>query len=181
MTSQRRRQINTLADVIRDACEVKVPASQEDLQKMVALLGGSFETKAAFEVEAMIEKTSSASNDSFAITLSEDFMPTRRKFSMAHELGHLFLHMGFLTDPERWDQIKPFKDSARYRLGRNEEEFEANEFAAALLMPACEFERVANETSEGDSYRVDKIAEHFDVSLQAALTRGRWLDLFAWE
>jgi Zn-dependent peptidase ImmA (M78 family) len=175
MTSLRRKQINQLADVIRDACGVKVPASEEHLKKMVATLGGTYSEKSDMDVEAMIEKTSSKS---FAITLSEGFMPTRRKFSVAHELGHLFLHMGFLTNAGKWEQTQLFMDSARFRLGRNEEEFEANEFAAALLMPKNEFERVANQKSDGDLYRVDEIAQHFEVSLQAALTRGRWLGLF---
>lgn len=178
MTSSRRKQINQLADVIRNACGVSVPATEADLKKMVAVLGGTYHEKSDLDVEAMIEKTSLTS---FAITLSEDFMPTRRKFSVAHELGHLFLHMGFLTNMSKWKETQLFQDSARYRLGRSEEEFEANEFAAALLMPKSEFERVAIEKSIGENYQVDEIAEHFQVSLQAALTRGRWLGLFPWE
>lgn len=53
--------------------------------------------------------------------------PTRRRFTLAHELGHYFLH-----------QNKSFHDDIQAFFRNNVwdgKEYEANNFAAALLMP----------------------------------------------
>lgn len=178
MNAITRQKINDLADAIREACNVNIPASEQDLKDLIKRLGGECKVVSDLDYEAKIEKTSPTS---FCITLSEDFMPRRRKFSIAHELGHLFLHMGFLVAPQVWQNTPPFQDSARFRLGRSEEEFEANEFAAALLMPKDEFERIAEDNCNGDEYDLGGIARHFEVSLEAAQTRGRFLGLFGWK
>jgi Zn-dependent peptidase ImmA (M78 family) len=59
--------------------------------------------------------------------------PTRRRFTVAHELGHLRLHPGrplILDAPARVN----FRDRTA-SLATDREEIEANAFAAALLMP----------------------------------------------
>jgi Zn-dependent peptidase ImmA (M78 family) len=60
----------------------------------------------------------------------------RRRFTLSHELGHLFKHM----IPNRLDREKDesFVDNpSHFRDGRrNSKEQEANQFAAELLMPA---------------------------------------------
>ena len=52
----------------------------------------------------------------------------RRKFTIAHELGHLFLHMGYMIDSDLWEQQE---NATFYRAGNSSEEYQANEFAAA--------------------------------------------------
>jgi Zn-dependent peptidase ImmA (M78 family) len=34
--------------------------------------------------------------------MTNDKARARRNFSVAHELGHLFLHMGYIVSPEKW-------------------------------------------------------------------------------
>ena len=66
--------------------------------------------------------------------------PPRRRFTIGHELGHWCMHRGgrpiwcraHAVDPE--DRERPGTGRARSAYPR--EESEANEFAAALLMPA---------------------------------------------
>jgi Zn-dependent peptidase ImmA (M78 family) len=64
---------------------------------------------------------------------------TRQRFSIAHELGHYYLHeheplfVDFATTLGR--QSVRFRDGTSSQ-GINIEEVEANKFAAALLMPA---------------------------------------------
>ncbi|MEO8581932.1 MAG: ImmA/IrrE family metallo-endopeptidase [Patescibacteria group bacterium] len=73
----------------------------------------------------------------WAILLNIDDTLTRQRFTIAHEIGHFLIHKG-----------KQFVDEFTagetfYRDGSdNEEEQEANYFAACLLMPEEEVERI---------------------------------------
>jgi len=114
--------------------------------------------------------------DSFKITINEKLSSGKRNFTIAHELGHLFLHMGFLLNDKKWKSSVEYIDSVYYRIGYSEEEYEASQFAGALLMPGYEF-REFLEKNKTDENTVDitLIADHFNVSNDDALTRGRWL------
>ena len=70
----------------------------------------------------------------------------RKRFTLAHELGHLFLHMDFF-DIEKRKQHKVYQDCRFYRKEGNytEEELQTNEFAASFLMPSKKFTEVALE------------------------------------
>lgn len=64
------------------------------------------------------------------IYLNKDNSFQRKRFTIAHELGHLFLHLQkFLDDPKLYSVFK--RDMHDYSL----EEKEANFFAANLLVP----------------------------------------------
>ena len=97
----------------------------------------------------------------------------RRLFSLAHELGHLFLHLGYGSDV-RWSQSGDYIESYA-RHGYGEEEFEANEFAAAFLMPESAICQKYSETSS-----LEDTAQYFKVSVDAASLRLRWLGLEPW-
>lgn len=59
----------------------------------------------------------------------------RKRFTIAHEIGHFLLHKNentFLDHHENFDMVKFRKNSSP----KTQEEREANCFAAALLMPA---------------------------------------------
>jgi IrrE N-terminal-like domain len=60
----------------------------------------------------------------------------RRRFTISHELGHWCLHRGGEAVWCRSQVVDPADDSAGARPAYPPEESEANEFAAALLMPA---------------------------------------------
>jgi Zn-dependent peptidase ImmA (M78 family) len=174
MNAGRRQEIELLAESVRRACGSEVPV---DVEGAVTRLGGCLRTVPVADHEAKIEKRDSA----FLITLTEDRIATRQRFSIAHELGHLFLHMGYAIDEAKWQEADSYSDSVYYRYGYTEEEYEANEFAGALLMPRAEFERVAGQYRVASGYSINPIADHFLVSREAAIIRGRWLGLFAWE
>jgi Zn-dependent peptidase ImmA (M78 family) len=80
--------------------------------------------------------------------------------------------MGF-ANPDRWRNVSTY--TAYRRKGYTEEEYEANEFAAALLMPEAIFREHARK-----NISVEQIARYFGVSVDAALNRGRWLGIYAW-
>jgi Zn-dependent peptidase ImmA (M78 family) len=174
MQQARRDQINRLADTIRSACDLSVPV---DVQEAVSRLKGQLEEVEDADFEAMIQKV----GEGFRIVISIEKHEHRRRFSVAHELGHLFLHMGYLVDEEKWASVGTYTDSVYYRYGYTTEEYEAHEFAAAFLMPRTEFLKVANQYKTGNRFQIVPIAEHFQVSTDAAANRGRWLGLFNWE
>ncbi|SKA85742.1 Zn-dependent peptidase ImmA, M78 family [Paucidesulfovibrio gracilis DSM 16080] len=100
---------------------------------------------------------------SFVIYLSNATSQLRDNFTIAHELGHYFLH----TD------IKAPGDCIHTRRGSNRKEWEANWFAAELLMPAEEFTAAAKEHNN-NAYR---LATLFEVSPSAAMVRLTALNL----
>lgn len=165
MRGIKRKKINEIAEAARAAFKATSPV---DLNAIVEKLGGEI-VPSSGEHEATISK--GAGGASFIIRLDPDKAPARQQFSLAHELGHLILHMEF--GREGWQTTSDYEESFA-RSGWSEEEYEANEFAAAFLMPRDEFKEYAR------SHDVKSVAEHFGVSSDAALTRGRWLGIYAW-
>lgn len=175
MTPARRRQINELAEKLREGLDIRPPI---DMKEVAERLGGQvrYVDEEDLPYEALVEKK----DDAFVITLVSSKIRQRQNFSIAHELGHLFIHMGYLINPTKWTGITTYEDGVRARYGYSEEELEANEFAGAFLMPSDEFLTVAERCRSNDHYKLDEIARNFAVSVQAAKTRGQWLGLFSW-
>jgi Zn-dependent peptidase ImmA (M78 family) len=169
--------IENLAGILRENLKLDVPV---DVEKIPSLLGGKLnyvDNINNSDIEAMISKN----ENSFEIQIKKDGYELRDRFSIAHELGHLFLHMGFLVNDNVWDSTNDYHDSVYYRSGYNIEENEANEFAGALLMPEEIFLKVAKEYYSNGNYYLKPIADFFKVSIEAVRTRGRRLGLFPWE
>jgi hypothetical protein len=91
----------------------------------------------------------------------------RRRFSIAHELGHLELHRAqnsiSICLGEDLDDWKP------QRVGISFEQ-EANEFASALLLPERFFGSCCRKCDPSLDY-IAQLAEDFDVSLTATAIR----------
>ena len=100
----------------------------------------------------------------------------RKNFTIAHELGHLFLHMGFGT--EEWYKVE--NGTRYYRSGLDDEEKEANQFAAAFLMPKKEYRKILYENVSEGIINIQEIANFFNVSIDAAINRGKWLGYIEW-
>lgn len=95
--------------------------------------------------------------------------PHRQRFTLAHEIGHLCMHEDEIRRAVHVD--KRFAESmlrrdSRSSKGTDEKEIEANQFAAALLMPAPillgELERT--ELDVEDERALDELARCFKVS-----------------
>ena len=60
-------------------------------------------------------------------------------------------------------------------------EFQAHEFAAALLMPVQQFYEKMQECYLGlGRYNMYEIASYFSVSEEAAYNRAKWLGIIPW-
>lgn len=173
MTNYRRKYINEFAQKLLEVTEKKVPLSMKDLKDIVKKIDGKIVEIDQPNVGEMKDgRIELESNGKFTITLNTYFnIEERRKFSCAHELGHLFLHI--LKSDGR------VNDSVYYRYGGGVEEREANEFAAALLMPEELFVEIAERYLDDDNvYIINPIADYFGVSKEAVIARGRNLSLW---
>jgi Zn-dependent peptidase ImmA (M78 family) len=95
--------------------------------------------------------------------------PNRQRFTIAHELGHLVLHRDLITSEVHVDKKFPvlMRDSVS-ATGTDLIEIEANNFAAALLMPkALLDEALAKiEFDIEDASPLEDLAKRFRVSRQ---------------
>ncbi|HLP48551.1 MAG TPA: ImmA/IrrE family metallo-endopeptidase [Candidatus Kapabacteria bacterium] len=179
MNPVKRKKIQEFAEKMHDDFELQIPVDAKTVAKRFG--GRIIETKTDLpeEIDAKIDKE----GETFKITINANAKRpnTRNNFTIAHELGHLFLHMGYKFNPEQWENVNKYTDSAYYRFGHGEEELEANEFAAAFLMPEKKYREVVKDFTEKGICQIVEVAKRFDVSLEAALNRGRWLGIFSWE
>lgn len=101
-----------------------------------------------------------ADGDRAVITINSNSIPTRQRFSLGHELGHLKLdkgRSGFLCSSK---DIGPHRDAAR------DGEAIANSFASQLLLPSYLFIPAA----QGKPITIDasqKLADLFNASVTA--------------
>lgn len=185
MNLTRRQSIWSIADHVRSLLNFsKPPFKPEDL---ITRLGGKIEYlslkdaeekeyNSNFEAEL---RTSEIVNDDprtveFTVTVAGWKKEQRIRFSIAHEIGHLILH---LLEPG--GTIKPLQVTYR-NLQSSEEELEANEFAAAFLMPTDLFTEFCKNYAEshGGEIDIEAVAKEFDVSTSAATVRGSILSLW---
>jgi Zn-dependent peptidase ImmA (M78 family) len=119
------------------------------------------------EISGLLLRT----GDSAIIAVEKDQSQARRRFTIAHELGHLLLHQG-----------KELRVDTKFRVNlrspesstaEDVEEIEANAFAAALLMP----EAFLKSDLQGfvldidDTKTIASLAKRYEVSTQAMTLR----------
>ena len=100
--------------------------------------------------------------------------PGRKAFTLGHEFGHYILHRDLIESDERFDGgVYCDEESILQRDGKGIEK-EADEFAAALLMPFHDFRRQLPANERPDFQRLSALAKRYGVSLTAAILR--WLE-----
>lgn len=173
MNLRKRIYIEQFTDLIRELYDIPMPI--KNIEEVVSSLGGALQkSDNAFLLDGKISKCSEFSEIKFLIEINQNLSMNRKNFTIAHEIGHLFLHMGYEINPQKWDSIKP--TTTYQRSGHSEEEVEANEFAASLLMPE---EAIRNyvEIREDSAIDIKELAKYFNVSVSSAVVRCRVLGL----
>jgi hypothetical protein len=112
-----------------------------------------------FFCEAALEPV----GDGHRIVLHGPSSERRRRFPIAHAIGHFVLH------PHRLAPQRGGGGNAAWQA----QEREADQFAAELLMP----ESLVREAVLLRGPDADRLADRFDVSRKAMQTRLRWLGL----
>ncbi|MFO0806450.1 MAG: ImmA/IrrE family metallo-endopeptidase [Gemmataceae bacterium] len=104
------------------------------------------------------------SGDEAVIGVNREHARTRRRFTIAHEIGHFILHKAGI-DEVHVDSIK--LRSSRSSEGTDREEIEANAFAAELLMPTAFLLKDADRVDLEDEKAVEELSRSYGVSTQA--------------
>lgn len=123
------------------------------------------------DLEAGIDGASMVDGNQKIIVIRGDLAENRRRFTIAHELGHLLLHADHPLNVSKSEVVfYRNDDSSRGTLWR---EVEANRFAANILMPSDLVHRFILELREPNltAGGLQQLADLFKVSTEAMAFR----------
>jgi len=104
-------------------------------------------------------------NNSWVLHVNKEHHPNRQRYTIAHELGHFCLHRHLST---------VFEDKLFFRGGEPDKpEWQANEFASAILMPEQKF----RDRIRSGVRNVEELAKEFRVSTLALRIRAKNLGI----
>lgn len=117
-----------------------------NIEAIIRAIGIELDKKASLdsEVSGQIE---TLPNGQFKISVNKSDHYFRQRFTMAHELGHYFLHAHLIGDGV--DDNKAYRSVPAGRFHNTligqAEETQANRFAASVLMPAAAVRSLWND------------------------------------
>jgi Zn-dependent peptidase ImmA (M78 family) len=152
-----RREIDTIAEAIAKQYSL-IPGAP--IEPIVSALGGQIRYLGPESWDAEDGSLYVFGERNFEIAISAYTGARRDRFTIAHELGHYVIHSDYGK-----------KRLKAARVGSNRCEWEANWFAAALLMPRVEFTRACTELRDDPVL----LASRYLVSPKAAEIRRDWL------
>lgn len=167
MTPQRPRFsfVERLAD--RLVMEAGIGGPPIPVERIVAKQGCSIRSSDLKDVSGILVRSPKGN----VIGVNSAHPETRRRFTIAHELGHLLLHEGQEVWYDRDFRVSLRSDESS--AGVNVEEVEANFFAASLLMPdrmlSDDFRAGSIDLEDVEGVR--EIARAYAVSPQAMTLR----------
>lgn len=161
--------------------EYKISIPIEDMSKVVNRIGGRVEY--INNVNRLINGTIRKEKDSFVIYVELYKNRQQQNFSIAHDLGHVFIHMGYKIDNKLWDK---YKDGEYFAPTFWDQVNTVNKFAYSLLMPRKHYKEYIKsyiECCDMSGYpeiynahlNIESVAVHFGVSISAAHERGKLL------
>ena len=115
--------------------------------------------------------------ETFYIIINKNKPQTRQNFTIAHEVGHYFLHKDIIKQEDLIDGESSLEVKTLFRLDSTQYsaiETEANIFAASLIMPT-ELVKKAWETF----HNIEECAKLFSVSPSAMSIRLEKLNLLS--
>jgi len=101
--------------------------------------------------------------------------PERKRFVVAHEIGHLAMHRNLNLPDDTFENFNIIAGMEKY-LKNGQQELEANEFASELLMP----EKLFLKEALGKKFTpllIKQLAQRFKTSLTATVFRYLQFDL----
>ena len=107
---------------------------------------------------------------SWGILHNVDVSQGRARFTLGHEFGHYLLHRHLAEEDGIFCSTE---DIARGQVGGVNIEREADDFAAALLMPLDDFRRQISPDSKPDLHLISACADRYGTSLIATVLK--WL------
>ena len=146
--------------------------SEIPLEDVVTAYGGLIQYKDMGQVDGRIVY---GKNISTIYINSEIKYEGRKRFALAHELGHLLMHKGSLMHD---DSISlDWFNNTEKQLAKGKQEFEANQFATEYLMPSDIFYQEAKSKPFGPTL-IENLADRFEVSLTSAAFKCFDVDIY---
>lgn len=179
MSKPRHRKESPEASAQRLLDELKITAVPVPVDKIAKLLGAQLRYS---PLDDELSGMAFIKDGTPIIGVNALHHPNRQRFTIAHEIAHLRLHKDHITSNVHVDKGFPvavLKRDAASAAGTERLEIEANQFAAALLMPRKILDQVLAETRidiEDDS-ALESCARHFKVSRATLEFRIRNLGL----
>lgn len=173
--NSRSRAVRAAQVLLESLGEVRLPVRVHELVKKYAFLQHD---DLADEVSGMLIPRPEGSSKRWIVVVNKNHSPERRRFSMAHELGHLVLHEYRTPHADGIKKVR-FRDTTS-SLGTDRDEIEANQFAAEILMPAKllipRLEHLGlgtwdNTQTKATSSLIEQLAADCRVSEQALVLR----------
>jgi len=175
MNEEIKEYINKIAGIVKKHYK---KAKAGSLEEFVRMLGGDVKEDSGIGLTADGSINKQAGTDKFTIQLVPGMTKERKRFIIAHELGHLFLHLDFGRDSEKWINTC----YVGYFEGEDQEkEQQANEFAEVFLMPQEEYITILEKCTDKEIVNMDRVAQHFNVTRNIAEHRGRSLGYLRWD
>jgi len=145
----------------------------DSIEELIERVGGNLVVGSSGNGDGESGSIVAKDTDDFTIYVSRHTSLARDKFTIAHELGHLLLHLGPIkaANPDAIMRATRWVDETDNDQKRAE--WEANWFAASFLMPSKAFTEYFNENGPSST------AKKFGVSVKAAQTRAKSLQLIA--
>lgn len=111
--------------------------------------------------------------ENFTIYVNQSDSNNRRRFTVAHEIGHYISYLADSLSKQVIDEQSELLDYAIIKrdgkMQSQDVEKEANEIAGRILMPKTEIEYLINHKN----FNIDELADYFYVSTAAVLVRLR--------
>lgn len=165
---RRKKQIKRTAEDVLKQCQMNIPAFRiDDLLKQLSVRL----VEAPELSESILGFSFVKDNEKFIGVKSTDTHMGRRRFTIAHELGHLMLHQNSMLNYGHGEVY--FRHTYGHQK-HDPKEYEANYFAACLLMPEDLVQNYVNSMYPqfglmGDD--IDTLAAKFQVSSSAMTIR----------
>ena len=101
--------------------------------------------------------------------------PSKKRFTIAHEVGHFLMHKDIEIHSENSNTLNWFNNTEK-QLKKGIQEWEANDFASELLMP----EKIFKKEAMGKKFSPELLkylSERFNTSITSTVFRYLQLDL----
>lgn len=163
--------IDDLTEKIIDAYNIQIPIM--NMKEVFKSIGGKIVYKNNYYelIDGNIIKTHDKKFDILLPILNKN---SNNNFTIAYNLGHIFLHMGYRTDFLLWNKIIIDK---QYKFISSKQEKQSEYFALSLLMPKNIFLKIFYQYSDDNTVDMTEVANYFNVSISQSRRRASFLRL----
>ena len=166
-------QVHDFAERVAQSLEFR---PGDPMEPVLARLGGRLSLRNPFAIgDEVAESIRVEPQGTFTIFVSSITSAERDRFTIAHELGHYFLHFPLIRKKHPGQVMIATRWVDETDNDQRRAEWEANWFAAGFLMPQAAF--VQTFIKRGGN--IKSVASFFGVSPQAAEVRAKTLQLIA--